>query len=105
MIILIDPTVPASVSIVQLILAALPMTLAALASFIVSLRNHDQAKLAAAKALEAKHAASETTAKVEEVRLNINGRLSELLTAVRAAGQLEGLQQAKEIQKRDADNQ
>lgn len=91
-----NPNLPVVVSITQLILAALPMTLAAIASFIVSLRNHDAAKVAAARAHEAKQAASETTAKVEEVRLNVNGRLTELLEAVRAAGHLEGLQAARE---------
>jgi len=74
---------PVSVTITQLILAALPMTLAAVASFVTSLRNHSATRLAAVKAVEAKEAAEQTTDKIDQISVTINGRLSELLDTLK----------------------
>jgi hypothetical protein len=101
---------PVSVTITQLILAAIPMTLAAVASFITSVRNHSAAKLAAQKAAEAKEAALQTTSKIDQITVKINGRLSELLEALRqsaildaasqrAIGHMEGIAKGRELER------
>jgi hypothetical protein len=101
---------PIQVTITQLVLAALPMTLAAIASFITSIRNHGAANDAAAKAADAKDAATATSEKVEEIRISVDGRLTELLEALRekaiveaaaqrALGNLEGLAKGRELER------
>lgn len=82
------PTVAVSVTITQLVIAALPLvlpvTLTSLATFIVAIRNRDAAASAADHATEAKQVASVTASKVDDIRVSVNGRLSELMAAVTA---------------------
>jgi hypothetical protein len=103
---------PISVTITQLILAAIPMTLAALASFVQSVRNHSAAKVAAEKAVEAKEEAIKTTDKIDLITISINGRLSELIEALRqsalldaasqrAIGHMEGIVKGRELERAD----
>lgn len=107
---------PISVTMTQLVLAAIPPTLAAIAALIQSIRNHSATKDAGDKAIEAKEAAAQTTAKVEEIRITVNGKLELLIdtlrekaaveaAAQRAIGQLEGIAKGREIERAAAASQ
>lgn len=82
------PAIAVSVTITQLIIAALPLvlpvTLTSIASFIIALRNRETAVDAAHNALEAKDRAIEAASKMEEVRVSVDGRLTELIEALHA---------------------